>query len=247
MHELWRLRARARIHTHRRRRSSPPPPPPEQPTNETVWRRIPATPGFPPPEPIGGGGGRTIFIPRLGAGWTIIPSATFTPNCSPHLLRMALIYTNGTTWHVGHGYLRSDHDDQIENLQPEDLSAEQPEHLSEEQSKDLTEEPPRRFEIRGHLVHGIPKKGDPNYEPLCGRCNPDLDGNDSVVDVTVSMASEQSSDDEDSAANPGGHNQNNEPVRAAPRRYMVNIFIFIELYVSLLLFILVFFTITAVL
>ncbi|XP_025207479.1 amino acid transporter AVT3B-like [Melanaphis sacchari] len=31
---------------------------------------------------------------------------------------------------------------------------------------------PRPFQIRGHLVHGIPQVGDSNYDPACPTCNP---------------------------------------------------------------------------
>lgn len=34
------------------------------------------------------------------------------------------------------------------------------------------DEQPRVFQIRGHLVHGIPQVGDSNYDPACPTCNP---------------------------------------------------------------------------
>jgi len=49
---------------------------------------------------------------------------------------------------------------------------------------------PRVFQIRGHLVHGIPRVGDSNYDPACPRCNPgsinDLDAPTAVVVTTSS-------------------------------------------------------------
>ncbi|KAL4135307.1 hypothetical protein QTP88_006923 [Uroleucon formosanum] len=52
------------------------------------------------------------------------------------------------------------------------------------------EELPRGFQIRGHLVHGIPRVGDSNYDPACPTCNPgsinDLDTPTSVVVTTSS-------------------------------------------------------------
>ncbi|KAF0759188.1 amino acid transporter AVT3B-like [Aphis craccivora] len=49
---------------------------------------------------------------------------------------------------------------------------------------------PRPFQIRGHLVHGIPQVGDSNYDPACPTCNPgsinDLGTPTSVVVTTTS-------------------------------------------------------------
>lgn len=50
-------------------------------------------------------------------------------------------------------------------------------------------EQPQVFQIRGHLVHGIPRVGDSNYDPACPTCNPgsinDL-GTPTAVVVTTS-------------------------------------------------------------
>lgn len=48
---------------------------------------------------------------------------------------------------------------------------------------------PRVFQIRGHLVHGIPRVGDSNYDPACPTCNPgstDDPGAPTAVVVTAS-------------------------------------------------------------
>lgn len=49
---------------------------------------------------------------------------------------------------------------------------------------------PRPFQIRGHLVHGIPQVGDSNYDPACPTCNPgsinDLGTPTAVVVTTTS-------------------------------------------------------------
>lgn len=48
---------------------------------------------------------------------------------------------------------------------------------------------PRRFRIRGHLVHGIPRVGDSNYDPACPTCNPGSindQGTPTAVVVTTS-------------------------------------------------------------
>lgn len=46
---------------------------------------------------------------------------------------------------------------------------------------------PRPFQIRGHLVHGIPRVGDSNYDPACPTCNPgSINDTDTPTAVVVS-------------------------------------------------------------
>ncbi|XP_008188121.1 amino acid transporter AVT1J isoform X1 [Acyrthosiphon pisum] len=47
---------------------------------------------------------------------------------------------------------------------------------------------PRGFQIRGHLVHGIPRVGDSNYDPACPTCNPGSI-NDTVTPTAVVVSS----------------------------------------------------------